>query len=103
MIRNFTPHPINILDVENNTTRTIESAGQIRLSMDTEIIGDIDGITTTRTIFGDPEGLPEQVDGTWLIVSQLVKSAVGRGDMLVPADVVRNSQGQIIGCRSLGQ
>jgi hypothetical protein len=40
---------------------------------------------------------------TYYIVSQLVKSALPhRFDLLVPAEIVRNSAGIIIGCKSLG-
>ena len=63
-----------------------------------------DGTPTTRTVFGEPEGLPDFVEGTFYIVSQLVKSALPqRNDLLVPAEVVRDSEGNIIGCFSLGR
>ena len=40
---------------------------------------------------------------TYYIVSQLIKSALPkRVDLLVPAEVVRDDNGNIIGCRSLG-
>jgi hypothetical protein len=39
----------------------------------------------------------------YFIVSQLIKSAFpDRHDLLVPAEVVRDSDGNIIGCKSLG-
>ena len=39
----------------------------------------------------------------YYIVSQLIKSAFPeRNDLLVPAEVVRDSSGNIVGCRSLG-
>lgn len=44
------------------------------------------------------------VPAIYYIVSQLVKSALpDREDLLVPAEVVRDEQGHIIGCRSLGR
>jgi len=40
----------------------------------------------------------------YYIVSQLVKSALpDRDDLLVPAEVVRDETGRIVGCRSLGR
>lgn len=61
-------------------------------------------IPTTRTVFGRPVGLPEPKTDVWLIVSQLVKSALpDRTDLLVPTDIVRDANGSIIGCRSLGR
>ena len=104
LILNMTPHPINVLDAESREIARFESAGQIRLASHTEQAENIAGIPTSRTVFGTPEGLPDFVSGTYYIVSQLVKSALpGRTDLLVPAEVVRNDSGQIIGCRSLGR
>lgn len=103
-IINKTPHPVMILDAEGKLIARFESAGQIRLAARTIADLAIDGIPTSRTEFGAPEGLPEFCDGTFYIVSQLVKSALpGRTDLLVPAEVVRDSGSQIIGCRSLGR
>jgi hypothetical protein len=135
-IINMTPHPVNILDADNKEIARFESAGQIRLAVQTQAAEAIDGIPTSRTVFGAPEGLPEPSchcpncgeifnariadDGHWItgactecgaapekmffIVSQLIKSALpDRTDLLVPAEVVRNSSGMIIGCRSLGR
>lgn len=40
---------------------------------------------------------------TYYIVSQIVKSALPtRKDLLVPAEVVRDENGNIVGCKSLG-
>jgi len=102
-ILNFTPHPITIVDGENKVTRTIESSGLIRLAAKTVSSGTIDNVPVTKTVFGEPEGLPNFVEGTFIIVSQLVKSALpSRSDLLVPAEVVRDKEGNIIGCKSLG-
>lgn len=99
-ILNFTPHAINIV---GETTRTIESSGLIRLEMNTESVTTLEGIPVTKTVFGEPVGLPEQVEGTFYIVSQLVKTALPeRADLLVPAEVVRDDKGRILGCKSLG-
>jgi hypothetical protein len=104
MIKNMTPHPIMLLDEENEVVGRFESTGLIRLSARTERAEDIDGIATSRTVFGNPEGLPKFKAGTFIIVSQLVRSALPeRADLLVPAEVVRDKAGNIIGCRSLGR
>jgi len=104
VILNMTPHPVNIIDGEGNEVARFESAGQIRLAASTVQAETIDGIPTSRTIFGQAEGLPMAIEGTFFIVSQIVKSALpDRTDLLVPAEVVRNETGQIVGCRSLGR
>jgi len=102
-IKNLTPHPINMIDEAGRCYRTFEPTGLVRLKSETVSDADIDGVPTSRTIFGRPEGLPEEKTGTFYIVSQLVKSACSRADLLVPAEVVRDEQGRIVGCRSLGR
>lgn len=102
---NMTPHPINIIDKDNNNLVTIPVSGnQIRLAVSTVDSGiKINGIAITYTAFGEPEGLPDFDKDTFYIVSQLVKSALRfRSDLLVPAEVQRDAKGSIIGCLSLG-
>lgn len=128
IIKNFTPHPVTILDEENKIIRTIESSGLVRLKTSTVSAGNVDGIPISKTVFGDPEGLPDEFfwamqtqneqtgeieedienpqygkPTTYYIVSQLVKNALPhRADLLVPAEVQRDETGRVIGCRSLG-
>lgn len=103
-LKNLTPHPIHIVDADGNVIKTIPSSGLVRLKATTVDAGPIvDDVKITMTQFGEPEGLPEAEDGVFLIVSQLVKSALPkRNDLLVPAEVVRDASGNIVGCRSLG-
>lgn len=104
MIKNFTPHPIHIMDAEGNVLKTIASDGLVRLKATTVDAGfTVEDVKITKTQFGEPEGLPEYEFGVFYIVSQLVKTALPeREDLLVPAEVVRDSNGNIVGCRSLG-
>ena len=102
-IINMTPHVVNIVNVDGKEIARFESTGQIRLSSRTIPVGRVAGVSLTKTIFGEPEGLPDFSEGTFYIVSQIVKSALpDRTDLLVPAEVVRDDSGRIIGCRSLG-
>jgi len=100
----MTPHPITILDESNNIIRSIPSDGLIRLKTSTVSAGfTVDDVNITKTQFGEPQGLPNYELGKFYVVSQLVKNAFPeREDLLVPAEVVRDENGQIIGCRSLG-
>ena len=105
LVVNKTPHQVHILDENGQVVRTYEkSEGQIRLAVKTvkdEPLGDV---PTSRTVFGEPEGLPDFQEGTFYIVSQLVKNALpNRTDLLVPAEVVRDEKGNIVGCKSLGR
>lgn len=102
-IKNFTPHAISICNNAGEVVRVIQPEGLVRLKAVTVPAGEIDGVPVTRTEFGQPEGLPDFKEGTFYIVSQLVKSALPtRTDLLVPAEVVRDEKGSIVGCRSLG-
>ncbi len=103
---NKTPHAVIIVDENGQVVRTYEKGdSQIRLAVKT--VQDVplaDGTPTSRTKFGEPEGLPDFKEGTFYIVSQLVKSALpDRTDLLVPAEVVRDEKGNIVGCKSLGR
>lgn len=104
MILNGTPHTINVvIDYKNGERDIIEFESDliIRVSAQTIPVGTLQGYTLTKTVFGEVEGLPEYEQGTYYIVSQLVKSACpNRIDLLVPNELVRNEQGKIIGCRS---
>lgn len=89
---NLTPHDINIIGGE-----TIKSSGVVRLSVKTEVVGEVNGLPLTKKVFGEVEGLPEKEKGTLFIVSALVAGAVDRDDLIVP-NVVRDDKGRIIGC-----
>lgn len=102
-IINKVPHAVYILDDNDKILKVFsKSQGMIRVQQDTKDIGHIDGVPICSTIWGDAEELPEVVAGTYYIVSQLVKNALPkRPDLLVPKNVVRDNQGNIIGCRRL--
>lgn len=105
-IINMTPHPVTICDGEGRVLREYPASGaQIRLRSETIREGSLpDGTPLSKTIFGEATGLPEEMVGTLYIVSQLVKSALpNRADLLVPAEVLRDQSGNIVGCQSLGK
>lgn len=104
-IINMTPHPINLLDDELKLIVIIPVSGKtIRLTASTIDAGfTVDDIRITKTVFGEPIGLPEYNFGKFYLVSQLVKAALPeRSDLLVPAEIVRDDEGNIIGCKSFG-
>jgi hypothetical protein len=107
-IINMTPHPIFIVKVlEDGSVKRIntfeQSGNTIRLKTSTIVVGELLGVNITQTVFGEPDGLPEYGEGYFYIVSQIVKSALPeRIDLLVPAEMVRDKGGNIIGCQSLG-
>ena len=103
-IINMTPHPVTVVDADGNVITTFPKGdSMIRLSVSTVDAGSVGNVKLTKTVFGEPVGLPNFSEGTFYIVSQLVKNALpSRTDLLVPAEVVRDSNGNILGCKSLG-
>lgn len=100
---NLTPHTINILNEHDQEIMAIPANGIVaRCSQSEETVMTIDGINVTRQTFGDVFDLPEPQEGTFFIVSRLVAMAApDRLDLLIPGPLVRNDQGQPIGCHGL--
>lgn len=101
---NCTPHPINLIG-ENNVITTLPKGEIIpRLSQSTKIVDVVEGVSITETIFGETKDLPDFEEGVFWIVSRLVLSAnPERKDLLVPNELVRDSEGNIVGCKSLAR
>lgn len=102
-IINKTPHAVYVLNEDGSILRVFpKSNGMIRV---TEIVTDItpiDGIPISSTSWGETNDVPEYVEGTYYIVSQLVKNALPeRKDLLVPKGAVRDDKGNVIGCTRL--
>lgn len=102
---NLCPHAVTFVNESGDVIRIVEPSGTVaRLTTATETIGEVDGIPITRTVFGPITGLLEPSEGVIYIVSSLVASQCqDRDDVFIPNDSVRNSEGVIIGCKSLGR
>lgn len=101
-ILNYTPHTVNIVNAEGEKIMDFPSVGEARCAQETKVIGTLGLVPITSTEFGEVSGLPEEKEGTYYIVSRLVRQALAnRKDLLVPNDMMRNSEGQIVGCKSL--
>lgn len=104
MIINLTPHSISFFKGDGSTVEVPTSGTIARLTTQTIQTADIDGIPVTETVYGEIEGLPAPVKGNVYIVSSLVAQRVpDRDDVFIPAESVRDDQGRIIGCKSLGR
>jgi len=102
----MTPHAIHIADDAGNIIRTIEPSGHVaRVSVDQQVVGEIDGVPVVETRWGAVEGLPEPEPDTVYITSTLVMQAakaMGRTDVVSPdtgPTAVRDSEGRIIAVR----
>lgn len=101
MLVNLTPHELNIHTHEGVVE--LPPSGEVaRCSVSSEEAGELEGIPLSRTTLGKVEGLPAPRPGVWLIVSTLVRTACpDREDLLSPGPLVRDDNGQPIGCRGL--
>lgn len=102
-IVNKCPHAIYIVDEEKNVLKVFpKSNGMIRVKEIVTDIGEIAGIPISSTEWGETSAVPEYKEGTYYIVSQLVKNALpDRKDLLVPKGAVRDDEGNIVGCTRL--
>ena len=104
LLKNFTPH--NVVIINESTKIVIPSDGIARVTETKTATPsiDVDGVVieTFVSAFGEVENLPPQEDGVMVIVSAMVASAAkDRNDLLVPGELVRDNDGNIIGCKSL--
>lgn len=106
-VYNLTPHMLNVLDRNGNITEFAPSGAVARVSTKEILVGRLGGlIEVNQRSFGEVDWgfeLPEMKKDTIYIVSSLVASAIKgtRHDIMVPGNLVRNDQGQPIGCQGL--
>lgn len=105
-IINLTPHAVTLINGENETK--FESKGIARAKQLETAAGEMEisglKIPTVRMEYGEPEDLPEPKAGVCYIVSYITAMAAkanGRKteDLLMTADLIRNDDGQIVGCK----
>ena len=103
-IKNLTPHSIVVI-LSNDIRYVITPSDSVaRCSSSTEVIGEVNGVPLTRTIYGEVVGLPQPKENTIYIVSTLVAQACpNRDDLFIPNEIVRDTNGKIIGCKSFGR
>lgn len=85
---NMTPHPLTLRAADGSDTNLPPSGQIARVSTTPGTPTVIDGIPVpvlTPDVFGEVTGLPDPVEGTFLIVSAVVGTAVAgkRSDVLV--------------------
>ena len=96
MIKNYTPHPVNLGGKE------YVSVGLARVSQTDTVIGEHDGVEMRKAEYGEVTGLPEKEEGTLFIVSALVKAACPeRNDLVSPGGLIRDNAGRVIGASYL--
>lgn len=98
-IINLTPHAVNLYNGET-LINAYEPSGEVaRIDMKSVFVANLGGVPLFKTKYGEASGLPKQEDGTYYIVSALVRTRnEHREDLLSPQGLVRNKEGVIIGC-----
>lgn len=112
---NYTPHTINIINGSVNVE--LPSVGVIRAkSVQTQVgtiyhteSADVEfPVPEYKLTFGEPEGMPEDIDpdGVYVvsaIAAQALKQAGWAGTYMVTCGAIRDEQGRIIGCQGLAR
>lgn len=104
--KNLTPHALCIVDSDGTTVLTLDKPPEgtpiPRVSTLTEKRFEHEGVNVYASEFGDVENLPDQQEGTFLVVSALVRTACpDRKDLLSPGQLVRDEDGKPVGCQGL--
>ena len=103
-VKNYTPHPITLFPASGEAI-TLRPDGVARVTSDRVQIHELDilGVPVIKQTFGNVTGLPDEEEGTYCIVSRVVALALQgqRNDLLVPADLHRDCEGNILGCAAL--
>lgn len=97
-IINLTPHDVNLL-LEDDVI-VFKSKGIARVQQKEVLDEYFDRVPIYKNKYGEVEGLPEEKDGVYYIVSFVVANALKdkRNDLLIVTKTERNEKGQIIGC-----
>ena len=114
-IYNYTPHAITI--VNGDVRIELPSVGVIRAKSvqtqvgtiyHTESAGVEYAVPEYKLTFGEPEGMPEDIDpdGVYVvstIAAQALKDYGWAGTYMVTCGAIRDEQGHIIGCQGLAR
>jgi hypothetical protein len=101
---NLTPHDISVVSPVQSVKTYVKSGTIARVSQESAVAFTVDDVEISDVVYGEVIGLPDQSDGVYLIVSGMIKDAVKksgsvRTDIVSPGDLVRNSDGVVIGCK----
>lgn len=107
MLKNLTPHEVKIYKLNGTTPDldvVIEASNLVaRVSCEyIKVDKKVEGVDMYRTVFGEVTGLPDYEEGTYLLVSTMVREALPlRKDLVSPGQLLRDDDGNVIGCLGL--
>jgi len=91
---NLTPHKINIHGKTIEPTGYVSRVNNVQSQVDT-----VDGIPILVTTVTEATHLPDAEKGTYFIVPAIVRMSVPkRKDLLSPVKLIRNRDGDVVGC-----
>jgi hypothetical protein len=102
----LTPHVITLVGEDGRLVVIPPEKTPARCEESAERVGELEfagGIVVPLVVrrLGKVENLPPGEDGVLLVVSYAAAQSARRRDLVVPADLVRDERGRVIGCRAL--
>lgn len=107
MLKNLTPHEVKIFKLVGTVPDldlVIEAEEEVaRLNCEyVKVDKKVEGVDMYRTVFGEVTGLPDYEEGVYLLVSTIVREALPlRSDLVSPGQLLRDDNGNVIGCLGL--
>lgn len=97
-IINLTPHEVKVVKAE--CIKVYPASGNVaRVATNSVKVGEVDGVSLFKTVYVDPEGVPEPKENVLYIVSGLVRTSYpNRTDLISPHGLIRDDEGRVIGC-----
>lgn len=105
-IINLTPHPVNLINLDGTITTFPVSGEVARINVNLQKYRDIfvneKKVILYKKEFGMPSYVPpNEMPDVYYIVSSIYQNALSyRTDLLIPDEIVRDEDGNIIGCKS---
>jgi len=104
---NATPHTLRVFSGDRVIVEVPRAERPARAATTDVVIGHVQtpggSVPLVASRLGEVYDLPDPEPNTLVVVSQLVADLVGRDDLVVPHQLVRDADGAVIGCRSLRQ
>ena len=102
-IINLTPHDVTVVGIDGRVmVRIAPEAVSARCGNHIEVVGEVNGIPITKTVYSKTYGLlPEQEDTYYIVSRYVAEQNPDRHDLLIPNELVRDEAGNVVGCKSL--
>jgi len=102
-ILNLTPHKINVFNENGERVRVLLPYGIVaRVSVKNKLVKTEDRIPYYTQEVGKVQGLMKPQDDVIYVVSTLVRTSLPeRTDLASPGELIRDDDGQPIGCKGL--